>query len=350
MTKIKNDNIKFIAEEAANWLLVLEENSKHKPEQRKQFLTWLKMSPLHIEEFLFASNIFHNIKNADTSKYIKLAEKMKNQGDNVINLSDHISKNPDMPLISQKPRSKMVNFFAIAAMLSMFVLSVLFFMTSATVDSSNAYITKTGEQRSILLEDGTLVNMNTQTKIKLNFSKKFRQVELIQGEAIFNVAKDVNRPFKVNSGFAIAQAIGTSFNVYRQDNKTTITVVEGKVGVFSNTDNKHYPTLSQGEQITVSRTSKISDVTKVNTDRTLAWTTRRLIFEKESLEKIINEINRYSHHKIIIEDPKLKQKNISGVFSVNDPKALLSFLTKVGNINVQVLSKNQGWLLTLEDN
>jgi len=349
MTKIKNQNLKFIAEQAVEWLLVLEKDTKNQPEQRELFLNWLKMSPLHIEEFLFASNLIHNIKNANANEFIELAIKIKNK-DNVIKLSDHVHDDFDKPIEYEKKGPKIFGFFAIAAVFALFVLGVFLLISPPKIDGSNIYITKTGEQRSILLEDGTLVNMNTQTKIKLDFSKQFRRVELIQGEAVFNVAKDIKRPFRVYSGFAVAEAIGTSFNVYREDKITTITVVEGKVGVFNHLDNKHYPTLTQGEQITVNHTSKVAEVKRVNTDQAMSWTTRRLIFEKESLEKIVNEINRYSHRKIIINDPILKQKNISGVFGVNDPKALLIFLTKVGNINVQELNENKGWLLTLEDN
>jgi transmembrane sensor len=104
------------------------------------------------------------------------------------------------------------------------------------------YATALGEQRSIQFEDGSTVELNSRSKIRVKYSKTERDVELIEGQALFHVAHDVTRPFIVAVGATRVRAVGTQFDVYKKSNGTVVTVVEGRVAVYSAPRNLHSET------------------------------------------------------------------------------------------------------------
>lgn len=99
--------------------------------------------------------------------------------------------------------------------------------------SAPVYTTAFGEQRSIQFEDGSTVELNSRSKIRVKYSKQERDVELIEGQALFHVAHDTSRPFIVAVGATRVRAVGTQFDVYKKSNGTVVTVVEGRVAVYS---------------------------------------------------------------------------------------------------------------------
>jgi transmembrane sensor len=119
--------------------------------------------------------------------------------------------------------------FAIAAS----VLAILGGVLTMLEFSSPIYATALGEQRSIQFEDGSTVELNSRSKIRVKYSKQERDVELIEGQALFRVAHDTARPFIVAVGATRVRAVGTQFDVYKKSNGTVVTVVEGRVAVYS---------------------------------------------------------------------------------------------------------------------
>jgi transmembrane sensor len=95
------------------------------------------------------------------------------------------------------------------------------------------YTTDTAEQRTVTLEDGSRIELNARSRLRVTYSKTVRTVELYDGQALFQVAKDASRPFLVKSGEATVRAVGTQFDVYRKDDHTTVTVLEGRVAVYA---------------------------------------------------------------------------------------------------------------------
>src|SRR5581483_7239884 len=94
-----------------------------------------------------------------------------------------------------------------------------------------SFETEVGEQRSVVLQDGSVVTLNTSSHIDVDLRKDRRVIRLSRGEALFQVARDATRPFDVVAGPVTVQAVGTEFNVDRRDARTTVTVVEGQVRV-----------------------------------------------------------------------------------------------------------------------
>ena len=93
------------------------------------------------------------------------------------------------------------------------------------------HMTSLGEQRTLALEDGSLIHLNTQSEVRIAYTDTERRVDLIKGEALFDIETEPERPFKVNAGDTVAEALGTVFNVRLLRDSAVVSVVEGKVRV-----------------------------------------------------------------------------------------------------------------------
>src|SRR5262249_39042282 len=155
------------------------------------------------------------------------------------------------------------------------------------------------------------------SRIRVRFTRERRDIELLEGQALFHVAAENKRPFVVRSGTAQVRAIGTEFDVYRRNEGTTVTVVEGRVAVREEAVPRTL-LLSAGEQVTVApKTAPHSG--KANVAAATAWTQRRLVFNSSPLPQVAEEFNRYNRRQLVIEDPALADFRISGVYSSMDP-------------------------------
>jgi transmembrane sensor len=207
-----------------------------------------------------------------------------------------------------------------------------------------AYATEIGEQRSITLEDGSSVTLNSRSRIKLRFTAGERAVELIEGQALFTVAKDSARPFVVSTGDTRVRAVGTQFDVYRKRTGTVVTVVEGRVAVARNLGvvkpAAHAPLpssedgprvgpgellLAAGEQLRVTAAA-IEPPKAANIAHATAWTDKRLVFESTPLREVVEEFNRHNRQQLVIRDPELYDFHISGVFPSADSDRMVEFL------------------------
>jgi len=367
MADIKKYSLQAIAEEAANWFIRFEENDVPGVE-REAFVNWLKRSPIHVEEFIRVSATHAQIKAIPATELISVKELLDQARSNVIDLTHtRVNHTTDTGADSSTSTRWARHPGAKAAMLAaLTLLAVWLFAWNRSSDDPDrlTYVTALGEQRSILLEDGSVIKLNTQSSLDVYFSEATRSVKLSAGEAVFYVAKDATRPFQVEAGAAVVKAIGTRFNVYRQASQTVITVMEGRVAVSSA---KTLPVsatssgpsavkpfaaesvqLNQDSQITVLETGAIVAPAIVDPEAITAWTDRRLVFNAEPLETVVRELNRYNPKKLVFGDQLLSQQTISGVFDANDPEALLAFLQTVGKLHVKVDSGSGDWILYAE--
>jgi transmembrane sensor len=216
--------------------------------------------------------------------------------------------------------------------------------------SAPTYATAIGEQRAIQLQDGSTVELNSYSKLAVHFSRHERDVKLIKGQALFQVAKDARRPFVVASGDTTVRAVGTQFDVYMKDSGTIVTVLEGRVAIltdhptsdFQRTDgatNRTVPLafpaaaptpatsvlLSAGQQLTVTASS-VRKTEHANVVSATAWTDHQIVFEGASLTDVADEFNRYNRKHLVIDGSRIDTFHISGVFSSTDPESLIRFL------------------------
>jgi transmembrane sensor len=185
------------------------------------------------------------------------------------------------------------------------------------------YATRLGEVRVVALGDGSVVTLNTASSMLVRYSRAQRLIKLLDGEALFDVAKDASRPFLVAAGDVNVRAVGASFTVRRLTGVPVQVLVQE--GVVELRKSAALPAkavrLSANMRATAPAAAPI-DVATVpasQLQRELIWRQGRIAFEGESLAQASAEFARYSDTRIVIDDPDLGREEISGSFQANDP-------------------------------
>jgi transmembrane sensor len=207
------------------------------------------------------------------------------------------------------------------------------------------YRTEVGEQRVVTLADGSKVHLNTQSHLQSRFTSEGREVDLLAGEAMFIVAKDRLRPFRVHTDSALVQATGTQFNVDRHDERLVIAVFEGSVRVAlpgppGYTELTRFAPLQAGELLEVQRNIKGAElhITMPAPDRLarrVRWTSGVLTFADEPLADVVAEMNRYNRRQIVIEDAAIAGLAIGGRFKPTDLPTFVESLRSMANVEVE---------------
>lgn len=197
--------------------------------------------------------------------------------------------------------------------------------------------------REINLPDGSVAQLNGSSRIALEFTGAERRVRLLEGEALFTVTKNPNRPFFVVAGPVTVRAVGTAFNVRLGSTAVEVLVTEGKVRVDDNARNRSLlpvsveaadhadpgetePLLTAGHRVIVNLAAKVDDATHVQVaavasyevDQALAWQTTRLAFNNTPLDEVVAAFNRYNTRKLALGDDSLPARRITGVFRANN--------------------------------
>jgi transmembrane sensor len=192
------------------------------------------------------------------------------------------------------------------------------------------YRAAVGEISIIPLSDGSVLELNTDSVVAVRFTKSQRNIELMQGEVYFDVAKDATRPFVVKVGEDEVTAIGTAFSVdagnllKKQHSVDEVIVTEGKVRVKRR--NSQAPIyLVTGQKVTA-RDDILQVSSEADSDSLLAWREGVVVFEGESLTEVVREIDRYTPLKFRIVDKELASISVGGLFKTGDLDQLLLVL------------------------
>jgi len=359
-----------IRKEAAAWLVEMDVDPKRW--NRKRFTAWLKSSPQHMEEFLAQSALWGELVDLGPGG-IDLGNLPKGP-DNIIELPGTAQ------VQSQSIRSWFRWWFVgLAAALMLIVSTTIFW--GLRPDDGKVLATAIGEQRAVRLDDGSVVHLNTDTRVRIHFTETAREIQLIQGEALFTVKRDVNRPFRVQSDGIRVEALGTQFNVRRRNDDTVVSVVEGRVAVVDpsriaaeagpSTDptagssqigtsaeqgrtesgvgsqkapgvaaNVPYEAgrpapagalavLAAGEQVSVAVDGTLDQPPAQNVSAATAWRQRQLVFSNTPLVDVAAEVARYNvAPRLQIEGAALQGRRLNGVFAADDPESLIQFLAR----------------------
>lgn len=200
----------------------------------------------------------------------------------------------------------------------------------ASFSSSRAdglYATGTGQQLPIVLPDGSHVTLDTRSELHVAFSDHERSVQLIRGQALFEIAKDRTRPFVVTAADHRLEAVGTVFDVHLNEQQVRVTMVEGTVRV-ERTVSTPPPTIliTAGEQL-ISDDHQHDRVYEVNPKQVTSWLHGQVIFDNTSLATAVTELNRYSTVQIKLADPGLAHIHLSGTFTADRPDLFVEAVT-----------------------
>jgi len=317
-----------IANEAADWYARLRAENVTELDAVR-FRAWIAADPERRREFESIDALWDGLGAIENSPEVRRERaaiaKRRAQSSN--------------PTVSSAHASRAYNgrrFLAAAAAMFLVLGTALWIWQKQSADR---YVTSVGEQRTVPLADGSVVTLNTATEIRLHFSPDRRGVELVSGEANFEVAKDSSRPFVVTAGASEVRAVGTQFDVYKTADRVTVTLIEGKVAVKeAQVETGVGPTeihLGAGEQVSYEVRTGVVKRASADIPRVSAWRARKLDFSDTPLSDAIAEANRYSGVQIELDAPELQNARISGTFEAGRNDLFVEGLQSYFQLNVE---------------
>lgn len=285
-------------EVAARWLVRLESGPLSADEQR-ELDQWLDTAPHHRGALIRARAVW-----ADLDRVASVAG-TETAGDG--------PPNRMVRALGESPWRMAASVGAVAVAAGLLLVG-----TPRLLDRGELLHSGVGDVRRIALDDGSGVTLNSNTRVRVRYEPDARRLELQRGEALFEVAKDPDRPFIVSSGELTVRAVGTAFAVRVTERDVNVTVTEGVVEVASRSEPPTKVTVHQ--RATTEDNSKIvvQPIEPEVAERQLAWREGLLSFAGETLAAAVSEVNRHGRQQIVIEDPVLAANPVVGVFRVGD--------------------------------
>jgi len=206
------------------------------------------------------------------------------------------------------------------------------------------YATGKGQRRRITLADGSIVDLNAETRLDVSFTRSERRVVLADGQAIFDVTHDKRRPFAVEASDQIVRVVGTQFDVRNRQGDLRVTVAEGKVQVrpaVSGGSARAF-VLTPGQRLEIGRTG-VAKLEAVDPQEALGWRTGRLVYRDEPLANVVADLNRQFVEQVEISDPALGEMPITGVIVLDDQAAVMTRLSLM--LPIRSVPSQRGLLL-----
>ncbi len=316
------DTNNSVSDTAIEWLVRLQSEELSSNEEQL-FYAWLEKSSAHQRAYIEAEWLWQRAEVSETPlRKADSAENISATNNNVIAL----------------PLSKRILPRALAASLAFFMVGLLSLMFLDY--KNNQYTTAVGDQLDFVLEDGSHLYLNTDSSVRADIDEKRRLIVLNKGEVFFDVAKDSSRPFMVKTESGIVRVLGTRFNVLSGPQGSTVTVLEGSVGVTSNLDVKQVAEqqfatearLSQDQQTTIlgDQVAQIQNI--ADADRVVAWREGKLIYNGESFVQVLQDISRYFEGEIRVGDAVLENLKVVAVLQLQDKESTLQVLEETFNL------------------
>jgi transmembrane sensor len=316
-----------INDEAAEWLVRLED-TEHPASARQQaeFFEWLRRSPQHVKAFFETAELWRGLEGFDPQRQVDLEKLLAGRFSSVTSLAGAV-----MQRAEHRPRYRMLAAAAAA-------LGCTLLLGWMLLRQPNAYSTAVGEQRIFKLPDGSILHLNTRSRAQVRYTKQQRDIELLQGEALFTVEQDTLRPFLVHTRSATIRAIGTRFNVLESPSGTQVSVVEGTVQVSSGATASLPAQLAAGEEAKVAD-GQVSKRRIPDMAAAVTWPERRLVFNNVSLDEVAAEFNRYNTMQIRTDGDVGQSKRLTGIFSADHPQSLILYLQREPALAVEQRGK-----------
>ncbi len=199
------------------------------------------------------------------------------------------------------------------------------------------YQTATGQIRDVVLPDGSVVGLNTQTELEWVGSPHDRRVRLVRGEAYFQVVHDPSRPFRILLARSEVQVLGTRFDVYQMTNgDVRVSVISGTVAVegLGSAQPSWSRSLTSGQQIEYSPVGLVADVHDVAVRKVIRWREGMLETRGEPLSDFVGDLSRYTTERIVIADPRAAVQSVGGAFSIRNIDDTLDRLGRIAPVTV----------------
>lgn len=343
---VDTDNKTDIVSAACAWIVQIEEGNLTSADQTA-LKEWIGRSPVHKSEIR---------RLAQLSGEMNVLTDMMPALDKAMIRSKKLRK-------SNTKRKTVISFVLVCGVMTFVLFSEMFRGSHplSGIDTPVFYHTAIGGQKDITLVDGSVLKLNTNTEIEVDFNTERRKIRLVKGEVFFQVAHNADKPFLVYAGDNMVRAVGTAFIVRHLQEKFEVTVTEGKVELkpeaprsIINTEIPEYGphsqtreepvlpvTISAGETIhyTASMQTKVVEkITKREIERELAWQDGLIEFSETPLHEVIAELGRYTTLTIEISDPELRDLKFGGLFRTDQLSVL--FDTLEANFGIKLEYQN----------
>jgi transmembrane sensor len=310
-------------DQAAAWIARLRSDAVAE-EDYQQFALWLAANPEHSDAM-----------------------------DNMLELWEDLAVTRHLPVVAPAevvPGHSRRRWLGVGLAAAACALFVLVLAPPLNVDQEPlSYQTGIGEQLQVDLPDGTQISLNTNSRLEVKLGEAVRHITLTQGEVFFQVERDTKRPFVVDAGPAEVRVLGTAFNIHLHQDQSDITVSQGVVRVTErgNPGNRAPTTELLYANQSVSASSKgLARPARADAASEVAWREGKLVAEGMPLATLVEEIARYHEVKILIAEPELAQRTVSGVFQLDSPDTILRALEHSFEIHSMLLEDSSILLIS----
>ena len=358
-----------LTEEAATWYLDMQDAPDAHTEA--QFMGWLRRSPQHVAEYMAMAQMHGDLRAATAAEQMSVDElrDLAASESAVVALRGDVNGEHPSPMnrlpqgvadafcgsrfsgdaLPRQRRTRALAWTAAAAA----VLLVCGGLTMAWPSPPESGIRYAAgiDVREVTLDDDTVVQLSPQSAMVVRFDTDARHIELVEGSASFDIGKDPARPMKVTVGRQQIDDIGTVFDVQRSDDAAQVTVVSGQVSVW----NLPSPWLARararltgtpsardrivdlrgGETARVDVDGHLTERGPANVAATTQWLPEDIRFHDTTVAEVARRFNAYSTRPLVVDDPELAQKRISGVFHARDPEAFIAYVDSLPHVRVE---------------
>jgi transmembrane sensor len=350
---------KSVHDEAAEWIARLDADKPNR-DTLAEFKQWANADPAHAVEYRRLSEQWDNL---NLLTQMTLPSEALVDDPSSVSASNSAFNNTPEPNARLFPVWNWSTIMAGGSFAAVFLVVVAVFLGS---QQQVLYTTAVGEQKTITLADNSVVQLNTNTRLKVDYNEQRRGIYLIEGEAHFQVAHNPDLPFEVYTGTGLVRAIGTAFSVYLKAKQVEVVVDEGVIEIGTMppptqqrlaTASSQADTVENASQLAHREAEPEQQHTRVHAgakatfehqspldlalDETielethLAWRQGSLKFRQETLQNLVDEVSRYTSTKIVIVDNAAREILVGGLFEIGDTQAMLDALELGFGIQVE---------------
>ena len=353
---------RLVLNEAAAWFLKIRDNEMSEAEFAK-WRSWLSLSSEHARAFDDVAKLWNECDALDSIQENSFVQ--ENGIRETTSLTGHSSLRWGFGWIgSVGVRPAMAT--GMAAIVFVLGAAGIRLWSESEITAAPVFETVVAEHRAIELEDGSKVILGAMSRISAHYSETRREVILHNGEALFEVEKNPNRPFAVIAGVNTVEAIGTAFNVNIGGSDVTVTVVEGKVqigpisvsakqrlkmnnDIFGNDQEIQPIVLKRSQSVEYTHDGDFQDIEIANLELATSWRYGRMNFMSEPLKDVIVNVNRYTTREIVIVDSFVGDLQFTGTVFEGEIKDWLAGLEKAFPIRIIHVDDNTTLVIGKED-
>ena len=296
-----------VRDDAARWFVRLQEPAIEADEQQR-FDAWLNQHPQHRDEFQLLQGLWSAADLLPAPRLKALVETPP----------------------PRRERRPLLRFAVAASVLAVALGLGLFSGLNHPGGYRAEFATALGERKHVALPDGSVIDLNSRSRLQVRFEQDRRLIELSEGEAMFSVAHETSRPFVVETGNGKVTVTGTRFDVRRDVTQTRVAVEQGTVKVQGrDARDDQFISLTAGLGTHVDAKGQVAAAYAVNPAQLTAWRGGKLVFNDVPLGEVVREVSRYREHPLRVAPGKTAALRLSSSFSTDDTDALLRALPSI---------------------